>query len=126
MINLTNITLMSSTKPYRSDLPSSKSLHEHDSNEGHIIPGFLGFPGQLSHNPNQHSRQSKEMTLADDKSLKQGLPKNEPHHKKKSFMGRRKPLLTRSAVSVVPCLCYELLCSCSFWDAVWPLLAECF
>ncbi|KAL5290937.1 PLEKHG5 family protein [Megaselia abdita] len=96
--------------PYHTDLTSSKSLHEHD-NGGHISPVFLGFTRQeqqsqpqppspsqsQSHNPNQHNQQPKEM-IPDDKSPKQGIPKKQPEHKKKSFMGRRKPLLTRSAV----------------------------
>lgn len=96
MINLTNLTLMSSSKPYHTDLTTSKSLH--DNSGGHISPVYLGFAGQnqqQSHNPTQHT---KEM-IPDDKSHKQGIPKTQPPHKKKSFMGRRKPLLTRSAVS---------------------------
>lgn len=95
---------MSPSKPYHTDLKSSKSLHEHDNSAGILSSVFLGFAlqnQQQSQNPHQHA---KEM-MADDKSPKQGLPKNQPAHKKKSFMGRRKPLLTRSAVSVVGCCC---------------------
>lgn len=102
MIHLTNLTL-SSSKQYHTDLKSSKSLHEHDTrviNEGQISPLFLGFPGQIKQQYSQNPKKlTKEMT-PDDKSHKQGAPKTQPQTKKKSFMGRRKPVLTRSAVSI--------------------------
>lgn len=122
-----------SSKPYHSDLTSSKSLHDNDDERSsdHINTIFVGFgfgrqqqpqqqtPQSLPQKDQRPNQQQKEMILFDEKNLNlnksvaipQGIPKNQhstsqdvsvkqPHQKKKSFMARRKPLLTRSAVSV--------------------------